>query len=636
MATPNDDWTIQDAYDTYLIDRWGSGYFAIDETGLLAATPQQEGGPRIPLQDVISEATQRGVQAPFVIRFQDILRHRVVSINECFNAAIREHEYQGHYRGVFPIKVNHMREVVEEIMDAGSDFHFGLEVGSKPELIAGLAIHEDKESLLICNGYKDEEFIKLALTGTQLGKKVILVVEKLEELARIVSISESYGIRPGIGIRIRLNTKGEGKWSLSGGDDSKFGLNTAELLEATGLLQKAGMEDCLQLLHFHVGSQISKISTVGKAVREISRFYCKLKQLDFGVQYIDVGGGLAVDYDGSRSATESSMNYTIGEYARTVVNTIQEICDEESVTHPDIVSESGRAIVAHHSVLVVESFGSVSKNRYDTAPVRKGDHKLVHGIAEVAGNLTDTNRRETLHEANRIKAEAASRFDLGLLDLADKAKVETWYWSIAEKVGALFEDEPTPTEVDDLSNQLGDQYLCNFSIFQSLIDYWAVDQLFPIVPLQRLDEKPDNEASLVDITCDSDGKINRFVSEGPTRRTLPLHRLNNSPYYLGVFLVGAYQDVMGDIHNLFGPLPETHIFLDEDEPCGFYIEEVIPGQTIDEVLTDVQYEPRQLTRMLKKQIDQAIKNDLVKPNKGMKMLVEYQEIMKHPTYLKLR
>ncbi|MEM6884493.1 MAG: biosynthetic arginine decarboxylase [Verrucomicrobiota bacterium] len=636
MTTPQDNWTIQDACDTYLIDRWGSGYFNVDDTGLLAATPQQEGGPSIPLQNVISEATQRGVQAPFVIRFQDILRHRVISINECFNAAIREYEYQGLYRGVFPIKVNHMREVVEEIMDAGSDFHFGLEVGSKPELIAGLAIHEDAESLLICNGYKDEEFIKLALTGTQLGKKVILVVEKLEELARIVSISESYGIHPGIGIRIRLNTKGEGKWSLSGGDDSKFGLNTAELLEATELLKKAEMEDCLQLLHFHVGSQISRISTVGKAVREISRYYSKLKHLGFGVQYIDVGGGLAVDYDGSRSDTESSMNYTISEYARTVVNTIQEICEEESVQHPDIVSESGRAIVAHHSVLVIESFGSVSKNRYDTTPVSKEDHKLVHDIAEVAQNLTNTNRRETLHEANRLKAEAASRFDLGLLDLADKANIETWYWSIAEKVGSLFQDEPTPTEVDELSNQLGDQYLCNFSIFQSLIDYWAVDQLFPVVPLQRLDEEPDNEASLVDITCDSDGKINRFVSEGPTRRTLPVHQFNNSPYYLGVFLVGAYQDVMGDIHNLFGPLPETHIFLDEDEPCGFYIEEVIPGQTIDEVLTDVQYEPRQLTRMLKKQIDQAIKNDLVKPNKGMKMLVDYQEIMKHPTYLKLR
>jgi len=636
MPTSDSPWTTQDAYQTYLIDRWGSGYFAIDEAGQLNALPQQAGGPSIPLQDVISEAAQRGVTPPFVIRFQDILRHRVVSINQCFNTAIKEHQYQGRYRGVFPIKVNHMREVVEEIMDAGADFHFGLEVGSKPELIAGLAIHEDSESLLVCNGYKDEEFIKLALTGTQLGKKVILVVEKLEELARIISISQGYNIRPGIGIRIRLNTKGEGKWSLSGGDDSKFGLNTAELIEATELLKQAEMQDCLQLLHFHVGSQISKIATVGQAVREISRYYSKLKHLDFGVNYLDIGGGLAVDYDGSRSATESSMNYTIGEYARTVVNTIQEICDEESVTHPDIVSESGRAIVAHHSVLVMEAFGSVRKSRYNTTPVQPSDHKLVHDIAEVAQKLSETNRRETLHEAHRIKAEAHSRFDLGLLELADKAKVETWYWSIAENVGSLFEDEPTPTEVDDLSNQLGDQYLCNFSIFQSLIDYWAVDQLFPIVPLQRLNEKPDNEASLVDITCDSDGKINRFVSEGPVRRTLPVHSLNSSPYYLGVFLVGAYQDVMGDIHNLFGLVPETHIFLDEDEPCGFYIEEVIPGQTIEEVLADVQYDPRQLTRMLKKQIDQAIKNDRIKPNKGMKMLMEYQEILKRPTYLKLR
>ncbi len=636
MSKPPSPWSIEDAHETYLIDRWGSGYFSADDQGRLVATPLQENGPPIPLQDVISEALQRGVKAPFVVRFQDILRHRVQSINECFGQAILEQEYQGRYRGVFPIKVNHMREVVEEIMDAGSVYHFGLEVGSKPELVAGLAIHEDNDSLLICNGYKDEEFIKLALNGTLLGKKVILVVEKLEELARILNVSENYGVLPGIGIRIRLNTKGEGKWALSGGDDSKFGLNTAELLEATQLLKKAGREDCLQLLHFHVGSQISNIATVGQAVREISRYYCKLKKMGFGLNYIDIGGGLAVDYDGSRSATDSSMNYTIGEYARMVVNTIQDVCREESVTHPDIVSESGRAIVAHHSVLIMETFGSVSKSRYAALKVEAKDHKLVHDIAEVAANLATSNRRESLHEANRIKEEVSSRFELGILELEDKAKVETWYWSIAQKVEAMFKDENTPLELGELSNQLGDQYLCNFSIFQSLIDYWAVDQLFPIVPLQRLNEKPENEASLVDITCDSDGKINRFVSEGPIRRTLPLHHLDSSPYYLGVFLVGAYQDVMGDIHNLFGPVPETHIFLDEDETCGFYIEEVIAGQTIEEVLTDVQYEPRQLTRQLKKQIDLAIKNDLIKPNKGMKMLVEYQEIMKRPTYLTLR
>ncbi|MEM1158508.1 MAG: biosynthetic arginine decarboxylase [Verrucomicrobiota bacterium] len=636
MPSPNNHWKIQDAYDTYLIDRWGEGYFIVDDSGLLAAKPQKENGASIPLLDIITAAAQRGVKAPFVIRFHDILRHSVISINECFRAVIKEHHYQGQYRGVFPMKVNHMREVVEEIMDAGSDYHFGLEVGSKPELIAALAVHEDTRSLLICNGYKDEEFIRLALNGSQLGKRVILVVEKLEELRQILSISEHHSIQPCIGIRIRLNTKGEGKWSQSGGDDSKFGLNTAELLEATKLLRKHSLEDSLQLLHFHVGSQISNISKVGKAVREISRYYCKLCHLDFNVRYIDVGGGLAVDYDGSRSATESSMNYTVREYASTVVNAIQEVCDEESVPHPDIVSESGRAIVAHHSVLIVESFDSVSKNCHGTVPLQKADHKLVHDIAGVARNLTDSSCRETLHEANRIKAEAESRFNLGLLNLDDKAKVETWYWSIAEKVCSLSEDEADLSELAELSNQLGDQYLCNFSIFQSLIDHWAVDQLFPIVPLQRLNEKPDNNASLVDITCDSDGKINRFVREGTRSSTLPVHQLNDSPYFLGVFLVGAYQDVMGDIHNLFGPLPETHIFLDENEACGFYIEEVVAGQTIDEVLSDVQYEPQQLTRLLKKQIDGAIKNGRVKANQGMEILFKYQEIMKQPTYLKLK
>jgi arginine decarboxylase len=630
-------WSTEDANQTYLIDRWGSGYFSINTQGHLTACPQQDAGPAIPIQDVIEEAAQRGLKAPFVIRFQDILRHRVQTINESFNNAISELDYSGHYRGVFPIKVNHMREVVEEIMDAGSDFHFGLEVGSKPELMAGLAIHEDPHSLLICNGYKDDEFVQLALHGTQLGKEVIMVVEKLEELIRILSISEKYGVLPGIGIRIRLNTKGEGKWALSGGDDSKFGLNTAELLEATHLLKQAGKESCLKLLHFHVGSQISNIATVGQAVREISRYYCKLKKLGFPIQFIDVGGGLAVDYDGSRSSSESSMNYTIDEYARKVVNTIAEVCAEESVDHPHIVSESGRAIVAHHSVLVMEAFGSVCKSRHATEAPAENDHKLVHDIAEVAQGLGESNRRETLHEANRLKAEAASRFELGILDLEDKAKVETWYWHIATQVSDLFAEEPQlPSELEELDIQLGDQYLCNFSIFQSLIDYWAVGQLFPIVPLQRLDERPDNEASLVDITCDSDGKINRFVSDGPVRRTLPLHHLDKNPYYLGVFLVGAYQDVMGDIHNLFGHVPEVHIFLDEDEDCGFYIEEVVPGQNIEEVLLNVQYEPKQLIRLLKKQIDQAIKADQIKPNKGMSMLREYQEIMKLPTYLNLR
>ncbi|MEM6822953.1 MAG: biosynthetic arginine decarboxylase, partial [Verrucomicrobiota bacterium] len=512
----------------------------------------------------------------------------------------------------------------------------GLEVGSKPELMAALAIHEDDDSLLICNGYKDAEFIQLALDGMKLGKKIILVIEKLEELNRILEKADACGIKPGLGLRIRLQTKGVGKWATSGGEDAKFGLSTADVIEVTRILKSKKCPSCLKLLHFHVGSQISDIVTVGQAVREVARYYAKLEKMGFNIDFIDVGGGFAVDYDGSRTTGDSSMNYTDGEYTRQVINTIYEVCSEEKASHPHIVSESGRALVAHHSILIVEAFGSIKKRPPRPNAPEPNDHKLIKDISELASMLSKGNRRETLHEALRIKEEALSRFELGILELEEKAQIESWFWHVANEIVGCFErDQRIPPEVAELKDQLGEQYLCNFSVFQSLIDYWAVEQLFPVVPIHHLDKKPTNEVTLVDITCDSDGKITNFVNDGTSKPYLALHDLNGSPYYIGVFLVGAYQDVMGDIHNLFAPVPEVHIFLDEDESTGFYIEEVVPGNTIREVLTDVQYEPKQLIRMLKKQVDAAIKRNDIKPNQGMKIIRDYEKLMDRSTYLKL-
>jgi len=407
-----------------------------------------------------------------VIRLQDVLRNQVELITQSFGSAISEAGYQGTYRGVFPIKVNHLREVVEEIMDAGSPFHFGLEVGSKPELIAALALHEDPQSLLICNGYKDDVFIRLALSGLRLGKKIILVIEKLEELTRILELANEMEIEPQIGIRIRIQTKGQGKWATSGGDDSKFGLNTSELVEATSLLTHAGKKDSLKLIHFHVGSQVSNIGTVGQAVLEITRYYCKLRKNDFPIELIDVGGGLGVDYSGARTISDSSMNYTLDEYTRKVVNTIQQVCTEEAVPTPDIVSESGRALVAHHSLLVVDVFGAVRKKRQAPSPVTGKEHRLIQDMAALHENLNRKNRRETWHEAIRLRAEAASRFELGILGLEEKAETESGFWHVATQVSSLYPTgKRVPQEIAEIRGQLGDQYLCNFSIFQSLIDY---------------------------------------------------------------------------------------------------------------------------------------------------------------------
>src|SRR5271170_7850640 len=629
-------WDIPSAVALYNIDRWGSGYFNINAAGNVQVMPTQAYGQAIDLMDVVAEARERGMAFPLVVRFQDLLRHRVETINRAFQSAITEANYQNVYKGVFPIKVNQLREVVEEIMDAGGPFKFGLEVGSKPELFAALAIHRDPECLLICNGYKDQLYIQMALLGRKLGKNIIMVVEKVEELKAIIDVSQQLGVRPIIGVRIRLLAKSSGKWATSGGENAKFGLSTSEVMEATELLKSCQMEDCLKLMHFHIGSQIPDIQTVKRAVREAARYYAKLKQLGFPLEYLDVGGGLGVDYDGSRSAYDSSTNYTLGEYARDVVYNVADVCNEEKVAHPTLISESGRAIVAHHSVLVVDIFGVIEKTKakpFEPPPGEKP--KPVAQLLELRATLNRKNRREHFHDAVQIKDDAQARFDLGLLDLATKAQVETLFWEIAESVVRLFRgSKSTPEEIYDLKDSLGDQFLCNFSVFQSLLDHWALGQLFPIAPIHRLNEAPEHNATLVDITCDSDGKISKFIdADGEVSKTLPLHALNGKPYYLGIFLLGAYQDIMGDLHNLFGRVNEAHIFLDPDEESGFYIEETIPGSTISEVLGDVQYDRTMLERAMKEQIDRAIKADVLKPNEGMRLLESYELGLKTSTYL---
>lgn len=641
LKSAADGWSIEAARNVYNIHRWGAKYFDINEGGHVVAMPLHEAGAAVDLTDVIEEARGRGLKFPVLIRFQDILRHRVQAVNGAFHSSMAEYEYRGKYRGVFPIKVNQLREVVEEILEAGKPHNFGLEVGSKPELFAGLALQNNSDSLIICNGYKDAEYIRMALVGIKLGKSVILVVEKLEELRQIIAVSRQLNVEPILGIRARLSARGAGKWAESAGEHAKFGLSTAEMLAACDILKAENLTHCFKLLHFHIGSQVPDILTVKKAVQEAARFYAKLYKMGYSVQYLDVGGGLGVDYDGSRSAYDSSTNYTLQEYTNDVIYYVADVCDGEGVPHPDIISESGRAIVAHHSVLIVEVFGTIEKVR--PAPqFAYGDqeHALVRELIDIRKNLELLNKLEAFHDAQERKDDAHHMFTLGLMDLEVKAKIESLFWEIGLQVAQSYRGQGyVPEEIRDLERMLGDQYLCNFSVFQSLLDHWALGQLFPIMPINRLNERPTREATLVDITCDSDGQVNQFIDLYDVRDTLPLHQLNQNsngaaePYYLGFFLMGAYQDIMGDLHNLFGRVNEVHVFLDPDEPAGYYVEEIIEGSTIIQALTSVQYDTTELKRQMKAQVDEAIRSDRMKPSEAMRLLDDYERGLKEYTYL---
>ena len=629
-------WTVSQSAALYGLDRWGAPYYDIDTEGFLCVKPAGD-DRSVRIAEVIREAESKGLKTPIVIRFQDLLRQRVEKLNQAFHRSIEEEGYSGRYQGVFPIKVNQLREVIEEVQDAGKPYQYGLECGSKPELLIALAMHEDPEALLICNGYKDDDYIRLALYGRKIGKQVVIVAEQLSEVSAIVDVARDLKVEPIIGFRSKLYSRGEGKWAQSTGDNAKFGLSTIEMLQACDLLEEANLQQSLQLLHFHIGSQVPNIITLKNAVIEATRFYCELKKMGFPMGYLDVGGGLGIDYDGSRSNWESSTNYTLEEYARDVVFNIKQICETSEVPCPDIVSESGRAITAPHSILVTQVVDRISK-RAATIKINKEDIEdpVVQDLYDMTTGRVRYGALEKFHDALQKKNEAYSLFNHGYLDLKGRAQAESLFWQICHKIDQNAKGGYQPEELVELKRMLADQYICNFSVFQSLLDHWALDQLFPIAPLTRLRERPSVNAILVDITCDSDGKVSKFIDLEDEKEYLPLHPLKKSePYYLGFFLICAYQDIMGDNHNLFGRVNEAHVFLEEDEEDGFYIEDTIKGDRIKDVLEGVQFKSELLCRLMKKQVDIAIKKDRVKPREGVRFMEMFEQGMQKKTYMEL-
>lgn len=629
-------WTPAQAEDYYGFKRWGANLFSVDEEGFLNVHPQGD-ARHIRITDIIKEAESMGLCPPMTIRVQDILRSRVIQLNRAFRAAIEDENYRGRYQGVFPIKVNQLREVVEEILDAGDDYDYGLEAGSKPELLIALALLENKKSLLICNGYKDENYIRLALLGQRLGKRTIIVVEQLEEVDQIIRIAKEMNAEPQIGFRVKLTTSGEGKWAKSTGEYAKFGLTPGEIILAAKKLKRSRMTSALRLLHFHIGSQVPNIFTIKKAVTEAARFYCELVKMGFPMGHLDVGGGLGVDYDGSRSNYESSMNYSMEVYARDVVANIKAVCDDADIAHPTITSESGRAIVAPHAILITEAVGRIVTADDTTQPlVTRKKAPIVRELEEILEDGIHYGLLERFHDARQKREEAHSLFQHGYLNLENRAEADRLFWQICRRIHKEIPslEGNVPEDLLDLDVMLSEQYVCNFSVFQSLLDSWAIGQLFPIAPVHRLTEKPTVPTTLVDITCDSDGKISEFVDFEDVRNTLNLHKITpGSPYYLGVFLVGAYQDIIGDLHNLFGRVDEAHVFLEDDEEDGFYIEEAISGYSVDKILDMIQYNADDLCRMLKREIDRATKADKVRPREGISLLALYEKLIKNKSYL---
>lgn len=632
-ATP---WTPREAEEYYGFKRWGGAHFSVDDEGFLNVHPLGD-RRHIRIIDIVKEAESLGLRPPLTIRVQDLLRSRVRQLNEAFRTAIRDEAFDGCYRGVFPIKVNQLREVVEEILDAGEEYDYGLEAGSKPELLIALALLESKKALLVCNGYKDEEYIRLALMGRRLGSNTIIVVEQLEEVDQIIRLSREAGVVPAIGFRVKLMTTGEGKWAKSTGENAKFGLSPSEIIVAARKLKRAKMQDSLCLLHFHIGSQVPNILTIKKAVTEAARFYCELFKMGFPMGILDVGGGLGIDYDGSRSNYESSMNYSIDVYARDVVSNIKAVCDAAGVPHPNIASESGRAIVAPHSILIFEAVGKITPEFSDFGPLVRSKKAPI--VQELEGILREGKRYgllERYHDAGQKRDEALSLFQHGYLNLENRAEADRLFWEICREIRSELPalEGNVPEELAALDTMLSEQYICNFSVFQSMLDHWAIGQLFPIAPIHRLTEKPTVETTLVDITCDSDGKVSDFVDFEDVRKTLALHELHpREPYYLGTFLVGAYQDIIGDLHNLFGRVDEAHVFLEEDEADGFYLEEAISGYSVEKILAMIQYDAENLCRMMKRRIDHETKADKVRPREGIAMLALYEKLIKARTYL---
>jgi len=628
-----DPWSIAEASELYEIARWGAGYFSIGESGSVHVHPTKEPDRFIDLKDLTENLVLRGIDVPVLIRFSDILRHRLKDIHDAFQTAIVQNGYQGRYVCVYPIKVNQQRRVVEEILKYGRPFGFGLEAGSKPELIA-VAAMASNDSPIVCNGFKDAEFIEMAMLTQKVGRTVLPVVEKYSELGLILEYSQKVGVRPTIGMRVKLASRGSGKWQSSGGYRSKFGLTVSEVLKGFEELKALGMQDCFKLLHFHMGSQIPNIRIVKAAVNEAARIYVELVKAGAGLEYLDIGGGLGVDYDGSQTNFESSVNYTLEEYAADVVYHVQTVCDDAGVKHPTIVSESGRAIAAYHSVLVFNVLGVTGFREQeikDVGPHEEQEQPLID-LRETYQNLSIRNALESYHDAQQALDMALNLFNGGYLPLDQRCEAETLYWAICAKLQRLIQQlDEVPEDLQNLDEMLADTYFCNFSLFQSMPDSWAIKQLFPVMPIHRLDKPPTNHAVLGDITCDSDGKIDQFIDRRDVKRTLPLHTLNGDPYYLAVFLIGAYQEILGDMHNLFGDTHAVHVTLDAQG--GVVLDAVIKGDTVREVLQYVDFDINALVNKLRADVESAVRDGKMTYEESGRLLKFYEEGLGGYTYL---
>jgi arginine decarboxylase len=632
ILDPTERWTFKDASELYDVPAWGKGYFSVGENGHLWVHPDKDERRRIDVKELIDKLVLRGINPPILIRFGEILKHRLGEIHGAFQAAISEHGYQGQYRCVFPIKVNQQRQVVEEVFEYGRPYKFGLEAGSKPELLAVMAL-ADNDTPIICNGFKDDEYIEMAMHARKIGRQIIPVVEKFTELELILKHSERIGVRPSIGVRVKLASRGSGRWKSSGGYRSKFGLTVSEAVRVLERLKSIGMADSLELLHFHLGSQITNIRQVKGAVSEAVRIYVELKRAGAGLQFMDVGGGLGIDYDGSQTDFESSVNYTLQEYANDVVYHIQSVCDETEVPHPTIITESGRAVAAYHSVLVfnvlgVSEFGEPNMN----LDLPEDAEQPLVDLQETFKALSSKNLLESFHDAQQALDAALNLFSLGYLPLIQRSLAENFYWAICRRIQKMAGDlDYFPEELEGLESLLSDTYFCNFSLFQSMPDSWAVKQLFPILPIHRLAESPTRHAVLGDISCDSDGKVDQFIDRRDVKKTLRLHALNGRPYYLGAFLVGAYQEILGDLHNLFGDTNAVHVNLGEQGEV--LLDAVIRGDTVREVLDYVQFNSKTLLEQYRRDVESALREGRIGYEESGRLLRYYEEGLNGYTYL---
>lgn len=629
---PKKSWTIEDSEKLYRIQGWGEPYFSINAAGHVTVSPKGDRGGSLDLCELVESLKQRNLALPLLIRFSDILEDRIDRLNSCFARAIARYNYKNVYRGVFPVKCNQHRQLVQDLVRFGQPHHFGLEAGSKPELMIALATLKTPGALLICNGYKDRQYIETAILAQRLGQTSVIVLEQIEEVQLAIAASIELGIKPILGVRAKLSTTGVGRWGGSTGDRAKFGLTIPEIVRAVEELKKAGMLDCLQLLHFHIGSQISSISVIKDAIREASHIYVELAKLGANMNYLDVGGGLGVDYDGSKTNFHASKNYNMQNYANDVVAGVKDACDERKVAVPIIISESGRAIASHQSVLIFDVLGTSEVLREVPEPVDENAHQIPRNLYEIYQSITPENYQEVYHDAIQFKEEAISLFNLGYLGIAERAKTEQLYWACCEKIQAIArEKEYVSDDLEDLEKVMASIYYINLSVFQSVPDSWAINQLFPIMPINRLDEEPTQRGTLADLTCDSDGKIDQFIDLRDVKSVLELHTLKpGEPYYLALFLGGAYQEIMGNLHNLFGDVNAVHIQL---TPSGYQIEHVVKGDTMKEVLSYVQYDAESLIESIRRQTEEALQQNKITLSESQLLLQNYERSLTQYTYL---